>query len=112
MLDDFYKEIRPNSSSQCLKSSSMNEGKKDDYNALRNELIKKFEANLNAYSEEYARKKFGMSRKVMFARIKINDLLWGLSSKDNVWHIFTHDEYKKALQGKELDENVSIFNFE
>lgn len=106
MLNDFYNEIRPNHRETNTLISSV-----VDYNTLRNELVKKFEANLDQYPEEYARKRFCMSRKSMFARIKINELVWGLSLRDNLWHVFTQSDYKKALLKKELDETVPIFNF-
>lgn len=112
MLNDFYKEIRPNSELQHSDYKKMGNCKKDEYISLRNTLIKKFETNFDAYSEEYARRRFGMSRKSMFARIKINELLWGLSIKDNLWHIFTHSDYKEALSKKELNENIPIFSFD
>lgn len=90
MVEDFYySEIRKEARIYDLKLAR--------YNALRDELIERFEGDEKALTENYAKNEFNLSRQEMFKKVRSNELVFVYATKANVWCVLTQERYKKGI---------------
>ncbi len=90
MVEDFYySEIRKEANIYDLKLAR--------YNALRDELIERFEGDEKALTENYAKNEFNLSRQEMFKKVRSNELVFVYATKANVWCVLTQERYKKGI---------------
>lgn len=91
MVEDFYySEIRKEANIYDLKLAR--------YNALRDELIERFEGDEKALTEKYAKNEFNLSRDEMFKKVRNNELIFVYATKANVWCVLTQERYKKGIE--------------
>lgn len=101
MVEDFYyTEIR--------KEADINQLKLARYNALRDELIARFEGDKESFTEEYAQEEFGVSRAEMFEKTRKNELIFAIDTDLSGWEILTKEEYKEWANNGEIMENFPI----
>lgn len=104
MVEDFYySEIRKEARIYDLKLAR--------YNALRDELIERFEGRAENFTEEYAQN-FNLSRAEMFNKVRNNELVWVLSKQDNNWYILGKDRYERGIKNQVANLNVPHFPLE
>ncbi|RDU68845.1 hypothetical protein [Helicobacter brantae] len=105
MVEDFYySEIRVGANIYDLKLAR--------YNALRDELIERFEGRAENFTEKYAKNEFNLSRQEMFNKVKNNELVFALSNQNNTWYILGKDRYKKGVENKVANLSVPHFPLE
>lgn len=101
MVEDFYyTEIR--------KEADINQLKLARYNALRDELIARFEGDKESFTEEYAQEELEMSRKEMFEKIKENKLVFAFITESRGWDIATKEDYKDWISDGFAKENYPL----
>lgn len=101
MVEDFYySEIR--------KDADINQLKLARYNALRDELIARFEGDKEAYTEEYT-EELRMSREEMFSKLRNNELVFVFcpDSDEGVWEVADKRDYKEWV----LDEKIAVEDY-
>lgn len=105
MVEDFYySEIRKEARIYDLKLAR--------YNALRDELIERFEGDEKALTENYAKNEFNLSRQEMFKKVRSNELVFALSNQNDTWYILGKDRYKKGVENEVANLNVPHFPLE
>lgn len=91
MVEDFYySEIRKEANIYDLKLAR--------YNALRDELIERFEGDESVLTEEYARNVHNLSRKEMFDKVRKNEIIWAYGIRTKLWNISKIENYKKYVE--------------
>lgn len=90
MVEDFYLEVR-----RDIKKYDYQLAK---YNFLRDVLIERFEGDESAFTEEYAKNVFNLSRAEMFEKAKQNEAIWVLALKDGLWNILPYERYEKGVK--------------
>lgn len=101
MVEDFYyTEIR--------READINQLKLARYNALRDELIARFEGDKESFTEEYAQEEFGVSREEMFKKVKNNDIIFTFDNEYKGWEITSKKEYKEWIKEGYAVENYPL----
>lgn len=101
MVEDFYySEIR--------KDADINQLKLARYNALRDELIARFEGDEESFTEEYAQEEFGVSRAEMFEKVRKNEIIFTFDNEYDGWEITSKREYKEWIDKGYATENYPL----
>lgn len=102
MVEDFYySEIR--------KEADINQLKLARYNVLRDELIARFEGDIEeGFTEEYAQEEFGISRAEMFEKVKKNKLIFAIDIEQSGWEILTKKEYEEWVKEGTIIEDFPL----
>lgn len=101
MVEDFYySEIRKEANIYDLKLAR--------YNALRDELIERFEGDTSVLTEEYAKNIFNLSRAEMFDKVRKNEAIWAMGTKTHTWNIVPKTGYEAYFSEKRLKTDFPL----
>ena len=90
----YYKEINKKAKIYDLKLAR--------YNDLRDELIERFEGDMQGCPEAYAKNEFGITREEMFEKLRKNELVWAFGTRSRTWNIASLQKHSKYFNEKQL----------